>query len=81
MTWAISTRPLTPRVTKPEALDRMTGKLASRSDEDIFRKTCSLVLFVRLRIGVARPSVTGFVLDSAQDSELWNVEAMDVLTP
>ncbi|MEK9165046.1 MAG: ABC transporter substrate-binding protein, partial [Chloroflexota bacterium] len=41
----------------------------------------SLVLFVRLRIAVARPSVTGFVLDSTQDSELWNVEAMDVLTP
>ncbi len=65
-----------------EALDPDDRKYWHHEAMKIFSQDVpSLVLFVRLRIAVARPSVTGFVLDSTQDSELWNVEAMDVLTP
>ena len=58
---------------KAWALDRMTGKLASRSDEDIFRKTCLAGVVRQTADSVARPSVTGFVLDSrkTQNCGMW----------
>lgn len=39
-----------------------------------------LPLFWWVRVAVARPGVTGFVLDGSEESELWNVESLG-LTP
>lgn len=38
----------------------------------------SLPLFFRLRLGVARPELDGFVLDPTQPSPLWNIEAFSL---
>ena len=41
----------------------------------------SLILFAKLKIGAARPDVSGFILDATQSSDLWNVEEFDVAGP
>lgn len=38
----------------------------------------SILLFFKPKIALARPNVFGFRLDSTQDTDLWNVEALDV---
>jgi len=41
----------------------------------------SLILFVKFKIGVAVPGVSGFLLDPTQNSDLWNVEEFNITTP
>jgi peptide/nickel transport system substrate-binding protein len=38
----------------------------------------AIPLFMRLRIAISRPRVTGFEPDATAPSELWNIEALDV---
>lgn len=41
----------------------------------------SLPLFFRFKVGVIRPEVTGYQLDSTARSDLWNLEAINVPGP
>jgi peptide/nickel transport system substrate-binding protein len=38
----------------------------------------ALPLFTRLKIAVTRPEVSGFALDTTEESELWNIEELDL---
>jgi peptide/nickel transport system substrate-binding protein len=38
----------------------------------------ALPLFLRLQIAATRPLVRGFLLDPTENSELWNIEAIDL---
>jgi len=38
----------------------------------------SLVLYLRPKIAATRPEVTGFIMDSTANSEMWNIENFDL---
>ena len=38
----------------------------------------SLPLYLRLKIAATRPEVTGFIMDSTANSEMWNIESFDL---
>lgn len=38
----------------------------------------ALPLFLRLKIAAYRPNVVGFIMDPTENSEMWNIEAMDI---
>ncbi len=42
------------------------------------QKLPAIPLFSRLKLGVYAPHVKGFIVDSTQNSEMWNIEAFDV---
>ena len=64
------------------ALDQATRQAMHAQAEAIFSQDLpSLPLFFRVRAGAARPNVQGYRLDSTAQSDLWNIEEMDVAGP
>ncbi len=52
---------------------------AHRETQLIFSEELpTLPLFTRLKIAVTRPEVLGFAPDTTEDSELWNIEELDL---
>ncbi len=35
-------------------------------------------LFLRIKLAATRPEVLGFVMDPTENSEMWNVETLDL---
>jgi peptide/nickel transport system substrate-binding protein len=41
----------------------------------------SLILYLRLKIAAYRPGVKNFIVDATANSEMWNIENFDLVTP
>ncbi|HLF02456.1 MAG TPA: peptide ABC transporter substrate-binding protein, partial [Anaerolineales bacterium] len=63
-----------------DALDPVEKRSFHQQAMKLFaQETPSVILFFRPRLALVRPNVLGFLLDSTQDSGLWNVEMIDVI--
>jgi peptide/nickel transport system substrate-binding protein len=64
------------------ALDQATRQAMHAQAQAIFTQDLpSLPLFFRVKAGVARPGVQGYRLDSTAQSDLWNLEVIDLAGP
>lgn len=62
------------------ALDLAEKRAFHREAMELFSEDVpSIILFFKPKIALARPNVFGFRLDPTQDTDLWNVEAFDVV--
>ncbi|MGQ0605271.1 MAG: ABC transporter substrate-binding protein [Anaerolineales bacterium] len=59
------------------------ARLAAHTEAQVafMRDMPSLPLFFRFRVGIARPEVTGYALDTTGRSDLWNIEQIGVSRP
>jgi len=63
-------------------LDEATRRAQHAEAQALFTQDLpSLPLFLRLKIGVALPRVTGYQLDATASSDLWNIEAIGLTGP
>ncbi len=64
------------------AFDEATRRARHAEAQAIFTQDLpSLPLFLRVKVGVARPRVSGYQLDPTASSDLWNVETIALAQP
>jgi peptide/nickel transport system substrate-binding protein len=64
------------------ALDEATRRARHAEAQAIFtRDLPSLPLFLRVKVGVALPRVSGYQPDSTASSDLWNIESISLSAP
>jgi peptide/nickel transport system substrate-binding protein len=66
-----------------KAIGNLPGSEASieghMEAQRIFAEQLPVVpLFLRIKIAATRPEVSGFIMDSTMNSEMWNIEAFDI---
>ncbi len=61
------------------ALDEATRRAQHAQAQIIFSQDLpSLPLFLQLKVGVARPEVSGYAVDPTANSDLWNIEELQI---
>jgi peptide/nickel transport system substrate-binding protein len=69
-----------------KAIGTLPGSAASKEGhleaQRIFAEQLPVVpLFLRIKLAATRPEVTGFVMDSTENSEMWNIESFNLVDP